>query len=410
VDVTRPAGDVIRGVLRVEAGGSFTGTEINVTKEGIMYRALQGTGVPVPRVLGLAPGGTALLLERLPGRGDLGDTDDEKRATLVDFVDVIADLHSVNVGALDLPGFPRPRTAEDHARLDLQVWGRLANERVDRLDPLARYAAGYLLAHPPDEVSRTVVVQGDTGPGNFVADRGKVTGLCDMEFSHLGDPMDDIAWMLSRAFGAGPDPQPFLDRYTRRSGIPIDWRSVAYYSMAVQYRCVVTTSLAVSRGGGARGWPPYLLVTERYILGLADALSRALGIREPDPGDVPELPETPRGPWFDALMTATRTAVRALPDPALAEETRNHQILIHYLRAYDQMGSCIDELNRRDMQQSIGIGDEGPDLGDCAEKAGTGGDEATLRFLLRRTWRNRLLWRTLLDRSRRSAAAVARSD
>jgi hypothetical protein len=270
------------------------------------------------------------------------------------------------------------------------------------LDPLARYAAGYLLAHPPGDVARTVVVQGDTGPGNFVADRGKVTGLCDMEFAHLGDPMDDIAWMLSRAFATVPDPQPFLDQYTRRSGIPINRRNVAYYSVAVQYRCVVTTSLAVSRGGGARGWPPYLLVTERYLLGLAHALSSCMSISEPDPGDVPDLPETPRGPWFDALMTATRTAVRALPDPSLAEETRNHQILIHYLHAYDRSGSVIDEFNRRDMQQSLGIVEEGPELDDSAEKAGRAADEATLRFLLRRTWRNRLLWRTLLDRARRS--------
>jgi hypothetical protein len=274
------------------------------------------------------------------------------------------------------------------------------------LDPLARYAAGYLLGHPPDNVARTVVVQGDTGPGNFVADRGKVTGLCDMEFAHLGDPMDDIAWMLSRAFGAVPDPQPFLDQYTRRSGIPINRRNVTYYGVAVPYRCVVTTSLAVSRGGGARGWPPYLLVTERYLLGLAEALSGCLSISEPDPGDVPDLAETPRGPWFDALLAATRTAVRALPEPSLAEDTRNHQILIHYLRAYDRLGPTVDELNRRDMQQSLGIPEEGPDLDDCAEKAGTAADETTLRFLLRRTWRNRLLWRTLLDRSRRSAAAV----
>jgi hypothetical protein len=151
-------------------------------------------------------------------------------------------------------------------------------------------------------------------------------------------------------------------------------------------------------------------VTERYLLALAEALSSCLGISEPDPGDVPELAETSRGPWFDALMTATRAAVRALPDPSLAEETRNHQILIHYLRAYDRLGTTIDELNRRDMQQSLAITEEGPELDDHAEKAGNAADEATLRFLLRKTCRNRLLWRTVLDRSRRAAAPVARPE
>ena len=394
-------GEAAGAVLRIEAGGSFTGTEINVTKEAVMYRALHGAGIPVPRVLGLAPGGTALLLERIPGRGDLGDGEEERYATMVDFVDVIADMHSIGVDTLELPGFPRPRSAEEHARLDLGAWAQLAADRVDRLDPLARYAQAYLLAHPPAAVDRTVVVQGDTGPGNFVADRGKVTGLCDMEFSHLGDPMDDIAWMLYRAFGETPDPEPFLDQYSARSGIPIAWDRVAYYAVAVQYRCVVTTSMAVSRGGGAKGWPPYLLVTERYLLGLAKTLTALLGISEPDPADVPTIPDTPRSSWYDALMTATRSAVKAIPDPALAEEVRNHQILIHYLRAYDLVGTLVEDRNREDMRRTFGIAEEGKELDDLAERAGTAGDEAALRFLLRRTSRNRLLWRTLLDRALR---------
>ncbi|MBW8827180.1 MAG: phosphotransferase [Acidobacteria bacterium] len=400
VDVARPGGEVVEALLRVEAGGSFTGTEINVSKEAVVYRALGSAGVRVPKVYGLAPGGAAVLLERVAGRGDLGETPEEQHDTWVDFVDVIADMHNVDVEKADLPGFPRPTTPEDHARLDLQLWARLAEEHVVGLDPLARYAGAFLRANAPTTVARTCIVQGDTGPGNFVADRGRVTALCDMEFSHIGDPMDDIAWMLSRGFDRyGVDPAPFLEQYTARSGIPIDWRSVHYYDIAVQYRCVITTSLAVSRGGGARGWPPYLLVTERYLLALAAGLSRYAGVEEAHPV-VPDVAETPRSAWYDALMSSLRAAVKALPDPEQAEDTRNHQILVHYLRAYDRIGGTIDELNLHDLHESLGVVGEGSEFDKVVEDAGAAGDESALRFLLRRTYRNALLWQSILERRR----------
>jgi len=393
-------------VLRVEAGGSFTGTAINVSKEAVIYQALGATPVPVPRVLGVAPGGSALLLERVDGRGDLGDTAEEHEATLADFVDVIATMHSLDVESLDLPGFPRPRTPEEHAYLDLLGWSRLARDGVARLAPLGRYVGAFLLAHPPSEVARTCVVQGDTGPGNFVADRGRVTGLCDMEFSHIGDPMDDIAWMVYR--GALPQPLrgPLLQRYSQRSGIEVNQRSVEYYTIAVQYRCLVTTSMAVSRGGGARGWPPYLLVTERYVLGAAAALCQYLGIEVPTV-ELPEAAETPRTSWYDALISALRGAGKGLSAPGgegdelLATATRDHQILVHYLRAYDRIGPAVDALNRDDLLTTLAVRDEGPDFEKLVEEAGGVADHQVLGYLLRRTQRNAALWQTLLDRGAR---------
>jgi aminoglycoside phosphotransferase (APT) family kinase protein len=377
-------------VLRLEAGGSFTGTDVNVEREATVYRALEPTAVPVPRVLGVAPGGAAVLLERLRGSGDLPGDADEREATLGDFVDVIAALHAVDVDNLDLPGFARPATPEDHARLDLARWARLADDAALDLDPMIRYAGAWLLAHAPAHVARTCLVQGDTGPGNFVADGGRVTGLVDMEFAHVGDPMDDLAWMAMR----GVDGDEHLARYTERSGIPVDRDSVAYYAVAVQYRCAITTTLAVARGGGARGWAPYLMVTERYVGGTAAALAERLGVTEPPVG-LPDGPPTPRTPWFDELITGIRAAVRGIDDVDLREHTRNEQILVHYLRAHDRMGAELEALDRADLAAT---GITPGDLAAVATSAGAAGDETVLRYLHRRTQRNRALWATLLDR------------
>ncbi|HEX9505572.1 MAG TPA: phosphotransferase family protein, partial [Acidimicrobiia bacterium] len=83
VDVERPDGTVLPLVLRCEAGGSFTGTEISPAKEAVIYRALEHTDVPAPRVVGLAPDDAALLMERVAGTGDLSTLEpDARQATM----------------------------------------------------------------------------------------------------------------------------------------------------------------------------------------------------------------------------------------------------------------------------------------------------------------------------------------
>jgi aminoglycoside phosphotransferase (APT) family kinase protein len=80
VDALHADGRTIPLVLRCEAGGSFTGTEISPAKEAVVHRALESTEVPVPRVIALAPGDVALLMERVRGTSDMSKLDSDARA------------------------------------------------------------------------------------------------------------------------------------------------------------------------------------------------------------------------------------------------------------------------------------------------------------------------------------------
>jgi len=341
-------------------------------------------------------------MERVPGISDLSPlAESQRRAVITAFVDVISDMHNLPIEELDLPGFERPSTPEEHATLDLGMWARLAEHGVPELDPLVRFAGSYLRTHPPARVARSVFVQGDTGPGNFLAEDGRISALVDMEFAHLGDPMDDLAWMMMRTASTGIDVTDLFPRYTTRTGIAIDPRSIEFYRIAVQYRCAVTTSLAVARGGGARGLAPYLLVTERYLVGLAAALSSYLSVAEevvvpPNPG--PSV----RTAYYDHLMDGLRLGVRGIEDPDLREETRNLQILVHYLRAHDRIGRDVEEEETEDLRGTLGIAPDDQDaLAEIVESAGRSADENVLRYLLRRTQRGAMLWQTVLERPRR---------
>ena len=141
-------------------------------------------------------------------------------------------------------------------------------------------------------------------------------------------------------------------------------------------------------------------MTQRYLDGIATRLSARLGVAETV--ELPPLTPTPRTVQFDTLVEGIRSAVRHIDDEEIREETRNLQILVRSLRAYDQVGAEIEELDRADRAATLGSDalDDGR-LAALVEAGGATGDEPIWRYLLRRHARNRLLWSSLLDRSPR---------
>jgi aminoglycoside phosphotransferase (APT) family kinase protein len=388
---------VLPVVVRVDAG-AFAGTELSLRREAVAYRALGPTEVPVPVVLAEHDDGTSLILERLPGTHDLEALPEHERAAVMShLVDVLAALHRLDPDGLDLPGFERPATAEDHARLDIDRWLRIAAD-VAHLDPLLAYAGAWLLRHAPARASRTSFLQGDTGPGNLLALDGRVTGLVDFELAHVGDPMDDLAWLLMRTGATAAQAADLLAGYERRSGIPVDHAAVGYYRIAVDLRCAITTSLAVERGGGARGFAPYLLATQRFLDGLARRLAEATGSQAPAP-PAPS-PATARDALFGALLDDVRRAARALDDGCLRERTRDAQILVHHLRAWDRNGALVEREDRADRHGTFGSDLDDDALARAAGAAGAAEDRGVLAYLLRRQQRHDLLWHPLLERGR----------
>jgi hypothetical protein len=337
-----------------------------------------------------------VVLERLAGSDDLAAHPEAERSAVMEhFAEVLAALHRVDPATLELHGFDRPTTPEDHARLDLAMWARLGATVAD-LDPLIAYCGAWLVAHAPTTATATALVQGDTGPGNFLALDGRVTGLVDMEFAHVGDPMDDLAWVLMRSSGLW-DPEAFLAAYAAHGGAPIDRRSIDHYRLAVDYRCTVTTSLAIARGGGARGWSPYLLVTQRYLDGIARSLAEACGVERPLIAEPPDAAGH-RTAMYDRLLTTLREASRGIDDAELRTSVRNDQILVHFLRAHAQFGDRVEADDRTDRAATVGADLDDARLAVAAGTAGLSSDPMMLGYLLRRRARQRLLWRTLLDR------------
>ena len=365
VDVER-AGVGSALVLRQESGaGAFSGSVLSLAREGAVYRALRDTAVRVPRLHAARDDGQALLIERAVGTADLWRlTDGERTAALFDFVDALAELHAVEVDRLALEGFPRPADAADHALLDLALWTSLLGEVGAPPDPEIVYALAWLRRHPPAVVARTVLVQGDTGPGNFVADGGRVTALVDWEFAHLGDPVDDLAWVeyrLARTPGA-PAFDVLTARYEARTGVTVDRAALAYYAVLVQVRCAITTTRTIARGGGAVGLAGYLVAHRRFLEGITVALGRAARCRAAGATPVRPIARRRRRRLYDRALDDLETGVvPRLGDPVVKLRARSAATLLRHFRAVDAIGRAVADAEREDLERLLGPGDHDPD-------------------------------------------------
>lgn len=78
-------------------------------------------------------------------------------------------------------------------------------ESLSAPHPSFRLGVRWLRGHQIEAVSKPVVVHGDFRLGNFlVSDRG-ISAILDWELVHLGDPMEDLAWLCLRTWRFGAD-------------------------------------------------------------------------------------------------------------------------------------------------------------------------------------------------------------
>ncbi len=85
-----------------------------------------------------------------------------------------------------------------------------------------------------------VVNHGDFRVGNLAVDGEGLVSVLDWEFAHIGDPAEDLAWPLVRAWRFGADGrrlggigevEPYLERYNELAGLDIDLAELAVWEI-----------------------------------------------------------------------------------------------------------------------------------------------------------------------------------
>jgi aminoglycoside phosphotransferase (APT) family kinase protein len=277
----RVASDAGEVVLRRPPLGHILPTAHDMAREHRVLTALEGTAVPVPRVLHFADGDGPLgapfyVMERVVGHvcrnaltGGYADTPDRRAAIGGALVDVLADLHTVEPAAVGLEGFGRPAGfMERQLRRWSKQWEASKRDDLPALEALR------------DELRRTLpaqraeaIVHGDYRLDNTVLHAtapGRIVAVLDWEMSTLGDPFADLGALL--AFWSEPADDPVVAaarivppvtaaegfpsraevvaRYAERTGFDVsdvDWyQAFAYFKLAV-----VCQGIAARAAGGA---------------------------------------------------------------------------------------------------------------------------------------------------------------
>lgn len=397
VEVERDDGERVDLVLRRDTGdGPLSGTEIDLRRESEIYRALEGTDVLIPRLLAVAPDGDAVLVERSRGEENVNMLSSDDRAALAEsFVAALATLHNVDPSTLAVPG----SDDADPARIDLDLWRRIFEEHVTRPAPWVRYAFDWLHRHAPLPAARAVLCHGDVGPGNFLFEGTEVTAILDWEFAHVGDPMDDLAWLSIRGGLLMPfgDLTTMLRSYTDHTGIKVDADRVRYYQLLVLVRMAVSCLVALERRAGGMDASTYFM-----LLPLLEALAAPILV-ERDGVALDEVAPPAEGPGADAevietlLSSLTQVVMPALAgEKAAADRANGMMMLLVHLQASDKVGAEVRAAELDDLAGLLGDrpATERDGLGalDDRLRAEPGASAEVLRYLGRRARRQLPLW------------------
>lgn len=244
VDVTRPDGSVVEGFLRIERDAR-PDNPWSLAKETRIVEALGTTDVPVTEVYGSNDELHCTLFARDPGRSDIDKLDDpaRQRAVMEDFIRVTARMHTLDLDALGLDDVMayHPTTPAECAFGELDLLTAQWQGFLDSYpEPLITYGIDWLRRHVPESVARVSLVQGDTGPVNFMFQQDRVSSVIDWEWGHYGDPMEDLGNICVREFwNPSGGLSGLFELYERESGIPYSRFGAMYYRVQQNVRGMI---------------------------------------------------------------------------------------------------------------------------------------------------------------------------
>ena len=254
-----------RLILRRAPESGLVNAERDV--EFIVYSALAGRGVPVPRVhwIELEPrwlDRPFFIMDLMPGKpGHItagGDPYDGKSEIVGrHFWQHLGTLAAQDHRALGLESLRNGSAAGNYWQNELNHWEAALDAGESGIEPIVRGALRWLRRNPPPEPSKPAIVHGDYRSGNFLfVPDGSIGAVLDWEMCHIGDPLEDVAWAINpmwtmeRHFPL----EEGLALWSEASGLPVDRTALDWWRLfvAVKASGIWATAEASFENGTSR--------------------------------------------------------------------------------------------------------------------------------------------------------------
>jgi aminoglycoside phosphotransferase (APT) family kinase protein len=219
-------------LVRRAAGGVIHADTLSLEDEFRVLEAAAAAGVRVPRpvaYLGQLGGREAFAMERVSGE-TIGRriVRDPPPGLPLQMAEELAKIHSIPREAL--PFLPRS---------DVVARMREELDSVGEPHPAIELGLTWVEARLGGD-EETVVCHGDWRIGNLVMGEAGLTHVLDWEFARIGNPAEDVAWPLVRAWRFGADHlrlggvgevEPYLKRYNELTGRDVSLEELAIWEV-----------------------------------------------------------------------------------------------------------------------------------------------------------------------------------
>ncbi|MGH1490990.1 MAG: phosphotransferase family protein [Acidimicrobiales bacterium] len=242
--------------LRRDPGNALLRHESDLGQQYRVLKCLEATDVPAPQVFWYEPdaaalGAPALIMERVPGEcpSPWRKAGREFYAAAADrgvlpesFTDALAAIHNADWKAVGLDFLGVPGSGASFAESEIAKWQGLIEDSGHPGHPILTDLIGWLKANAPT-TERLTLVHGAFRTGNVLIDDDRVSAVLDWELQVIGDPMYDVAYMLTELNREGTEllsnvvpRELFFERYEAATGITIDEDRCRYYQLLYAMR------------------------------------------------------------------------------------------------------------------------------------------------------------------------------
>jgi aminoglycoside phosphotransferase (APT) family kinase protein len=172
--------------------------------------------------------------------------DDERMSLARDFIHNIAGIHKADWRSLGLEFLGDPGPGTGSALAQVEYWEEMIVHAGFRNKPVVAYTVNWLKDNLVSN-DRVTLVHGDYRTGNYIAREGHIAAVLDWEMVHLGDPIEDISYIIGTPWRS-PRPnlwvshllpqEEFFARYEEASGIKIDREKLRFYHVLNNFKAI----------------------------------------------------------------------------------------------------------------------------------------------------------------------------
>jgi aminoglycoside phosphotransferase (APT) family kinase protein len=290
--------EVTRGLcLRKDPGAGLLRDLSCLEQQYRVLKALEGTSVRAPRAYWYEAdagvlGGPFFVMEKIEGEapnpwsraGKQYYAEAANRGRLPrSFVEALASLHNLDWRAAGLEFIGVPGPGRDFALREVAKWESLIRQSPGKPQPVLTEVLMWLKTNAP-ATSRLAFVHGAYRTGNLMVKNDAIAAIIDWELPVIGDPMYDVAYVLSDLNREGSPllscvvPRDFfLHHYHELTGLTVDLDACRYYEVLYMMRSTAFWLSASGLFADGKNKDLRLARTAYSVPVVLDMAARALG-------------------------------------------------------------------------------------------------------------------------------------